>query len=298
MSKESYEYEIDLDDDEYYKTSNNEAETEPVKAPVLDKSSSDSVKSSKDVKQTSSSTNSVTSSSPKPSTIKNQTVSPGATAQGFASSTQQAPYFQHQSHFTFTQSFKPTHALYLQTFPWWSTEEDIRNQLVSINLEGQLKLIIFDDHKINGKSKGQIYLEFTTLQACIQAKQHFENRVKGDNGLPLAVVFVNTTPMPFKPITQKNHNQHSNSTPKSYRNNYSNNNSNASQNNSYNTGYPSQTNNSNPMAAASMGFGFPFYQNYYGQANMTGQQQQGWMNYNQHQQSPEFNSNNKRARYE
>src|SRR5690606_3922415 len=47
-----------------------------------------------------------------------------------------------------------TTALYVADLHWWTTEDELRGWIKSAGSEDQLKEITFNEHKVNGKSKG------------------------------------------------------------------------------------------------------------------------------------------------
>ena len=47
-----------------------------------------------------------------------------------------------------------TTALYVSDLHWWSTDDDIRGWVSACECEDELKDITFNEHKVNGKSKG------------------------------------------------------------------------------------------------------------------------------------------------
>lgn len=65
-------------------------------------------------------------------------------------------------------------SLKLTELQWWTTEEDLRYFCAQSNTEAELVEIAFGEHKQNGKSKGEAYLEFTSPQAAGMAKRQIE----------------------------------------------------------------------------------------------------------------------------
>jgi hypothetical protein len=72
-------------------------------------------------------------------------------------------------------------ALRLAELHWWTTEEDVRAFCARAGVEGELREITFGEHKINGKSRGEAYLEFTSARAASAAKAEIEG-VKAADG--------------------------------------------------------------------------------------------------------------------
>ncbi|KAM3421221.1 hypothetical protein BST61_g1628 [Cercospora zeina] len=81
-----------------------------------------------------------------------------------------------------------TQALKLSELHWWTTEEDLRGFCAVAEVETQLRDIAFGEHKINGKSRGEAYLEFDTPAAASAVKRAVEARedpvVKDDSTVP------------------------------------------------------------------------------------------------------------------
>lgn len=192
------------------------------------------------------------------------------------------------NHYNFTQSFNPSTALLIQTFDWWVNEEDVRGYAVDVDEESAIKLVVFDEHKVNGKSKGVVYIDFNSIEAATKVKAHVEQTGKGENQQPLSVIFVSSTPNPFRTFTKNmNHNNnHHNSGnnnrgrpgnfgPRTNRMNFNNNNNNSNNNN--NNGYYRNNSNSNNYNQFPSQFNYPQqYQGY--QNNNQGYYNQSWPN--------------------
>lgn len=54
------------------------------------------------------------------------------------------------------KSFTPTSAVIIESLNWWVNEEEIRGWVVDVGFETDIKDVIFDEHKVNGKSKGYV----------------------------------------------------------------------------------------------------------------------------------------------
>ncbi|QIW99230.1 hypothetical protein AMS68_004748 [Peltaster fructicola] len=65
-------------------------------------------------------------------------------------------------------------SLKLTDLQWWTTEEDLRYFCAQSHTEAELVEVAFGEHKQNGKSKGEAYLEFKTPQAAGMAKREIE----------------------------------------------------------------------------------------------------------------------------
>ncbi|KAJ9620761.1 hypothetical protein H2204_012171 [Knufia peltigerae] len=94
-----------------------------------------------------------------------------------------------------------TNALMISDLNWWTTEDDIRGWTNEAGAEDELRDITFSEHKVNGKSKGQVYVEFSSPQAATAAKHTIEAQ---GGSQPAArkhsVVFTNATHNPFKSL--------------------------------------------------------------------------------------------------
>lgn len=58
-----------------------------------------------------------------------------------------------------------TTALLISDLFWWTTDDDIRGWINEAGCEDELKDVTFSEHKVNGKSKGWVYLGARVLAA-------------------------------------------------------------------------------------------------------------------------------------
>ncbi|KAK0956145.1 hypothetical protein LTR91_022529, partial [Friedmanniomyces endolithicus] len=65
-------------------------------------------------------------------------------------------------------------ALKLSDLHWWTTEEDLRGFCARASVEASLLDLSFNEHKVNGKSKGEAYLEFASPHAATAVKRVLE----------------------------------------------------------------------------------------------------------------------------
>ena len=92
-----------------------------------------------------------------------------------------------------------TAALMLDDLHWWTSEDDVRGWLNEADTEDDLLEISFNEHKVNGKSKGQAYVSFDSPQASTAAKlsiqQHTETLHSSRN---FSVTFASSSHNPYK----------------------------------------------------------------------------------------------------
>ncbi|KAH8759749.1 hypothetical protein BGZ57DRAFT_614595 [Hyaloscypha finlandica] len=94
-----------------------------------------------------------------------------------------------------------TTALLISDLHWWNTDDDVRGWVNQARVEDELKDITFSEHKVNGKSKGQAYVEFTSQQAATAAKRQID---AFGEGVPYAkkhsVTYSNPNINPFRTL--------------------------------------------------------------------------------------------------
>ncbi|KAB8077164.1 hypothetical protein BDV29DRAFT_68505 [Aspergillus leporis] len=92
-------------------------------------------------------------------------------------------------------------ALLISDLYWWTTDDDIRGWIREADCEDELKDVTFSEHKVNGKSKGQAFVEFTTLQAATAVKHKIETfSITGSSGRKHSVNYTNPQPNPFRTL--------------------------------------------------------------------------------------------------
>ncbi|KAL5117668.1 hypothetical protein ACEQ8H_004416 [Pleosporales sp. CAS-2024a] len=71
-----------------------------------------------------------------------------------------------------------TAALMINDVNWWVSEEDIRGWANQSGCEDELIEVTFNEHKVNGKSKGQVYVQLQSPQAATALKHQIESLFK------------------------------------------------------------------------------------------------------------------------
>ncbi|KAH8553623.1 hypothetical protein BGW37DRAFT_486447 [Umbelopsis sp. PMI_123] len=94
----------------------------------------------------------------------------------------------------------PTSALYVGELDWWVSDDDLKEPIMNVGIGAELKDITFYEHKVNGKSRGIAYLDFTTEEACSRAKAALE-QTEFSGKLP--VVCYTSAQNPFKHVPKE-----------------------------------------------------------------------------------------------
>lgn len=100
----------------------------------------------------------------------------------------------------------PTNALHISGLDWWINEEDVRDWIIDAGQpEKEVRSIIFDDNKLNGKSKGAVYIEFNGIEVAKNTRQYIEKKLnlKSSTGEVVGVIYVNSTSSPFRQSMSK-----------------------------------------------------------------------------------------------
>ncbi|KAF2030305.1 hypothetical protein EK21DRAFT_112027 [Setomelanomma holmii] len=71
-----------------------------------------------------------------------------------------------------------TAALMINDVNWWVSEEDIRGWANQSGCEDELNEVTFNEHKVNGKSKGQVYVQLRSPQAATALKHQIDSLFK------------------------------------------------------------------------------------------------------------------------
>ncbi|KAF2488842.1 hypothetical protein BU16DRAFT_214395 [Lophium mytilinum] len=66
-------------------------------------------------------------------------------------------------------------ALLISDLHWWINEDDVRGWANQSACEDELMDVTFNEHKVNGKSKGQVYVEMKSTQAATALKHTLES---------------------------------------------------------------------------------------------------------------------------
>lgn len=94
-----------------------------------------------------------------------------------------------------------TTAILISELHWWNTDDDVRGWVNQAQVEDELKDMTFSEHKVNGKSKGQAYVEFSSQQAATAAKHKIDAFGAGQQYVKKHVVtYSNPNINPFRTL--------------------------------------------------------------------------------------------------
>ncbi|KAI9715885.1 MAG: hypothetical protein M1812_005705 [Candelaria pacifica] len=94
-----------------------------------------------------------------------------------------------------------TSALFISELHWWTTDDDIRGWINQSECEDELKDITFNEHKVNGKSKGQAFIELSSPQAATAVKQKIESFGAGQQyAKKHTVTYTSASTNPFRTL--------------------------------------------------------------------------------------------------
>ncbi|KAK6086052.1 RRM domain-containing protein [Seiridium cupressi] len=93
-----------------------------------------------------------------------------------------------------------TSSLMISDLSWWNTDDDIRKWIVQAGCEDELKDITFSEHKVNGKSKGQAYVHFTSQQAATSTKHKIDHGDAPPGSKKASAVYSTPNNNPFRTL--------------------------------------------------------------------------------------------------
>ncbi|KAI9836981.1 MAG: hypothetical protein M1837_003141 [Sclerophora amabilis] len=94
-----------------------------------------------------------------------------------------------------------TTAILISDLHWWTTDDDIRGWVNQSDCEDELKDVTFHEHKVNGKSKGQAFVELSSPQAASAVKRKIESFNEGSSyGKKHIISFTASASNPFRTL--------------------------------------------------------------------------------------------------
>ncbi|KAM0322693.1 hypothetical protein ACHAQA_009284 [Verticillium albo-atrum] len=107
-----------------------------------------------------------------------------------------------------------TNAITISDLNWWNTDDEIRGWAREAHCEDEIKDITFSEHKVNGKSKGQVYIEFSSQQAATATK-HLVDALEGNTPgqKRYNIAYSNPNVNPFRTLPKDTSNRQPKETP-------------------------------------------------------------------------------------
>lgn len=93
-------------------------------------------------------------------------------------------------------------AIHVINLPWWTSEDDLRSRLSTYVSPKDIAHVVFQEYKVNGKSRGVAYIEFKELSASAKAREALDNQIFEDRHC--STCYTQVTPTPFQRIHNPN----------------------------------------------------------------------------------------------
>jgi hypothetical protein len=117
-----------------------------------------------------------------------------------------------------------TTALLISDLAWWEGEDDIRGWANQAQCEDELKEVTFNEHKVNGKSKGQAFVDLASQQAATALKHKIDSLShETDKTTKKHAQFHNPHTNPYKTLPKDNPGRNAGNRPDNRGGNFQNN---------------------------------------------------------------------------